>query len=178
MTSSRALLALVVLSLTGCTASQAEGVPSPAATSKAPDFALTSVEGKTVRLSDYLGRDVVLLDFWATWCTPCLGELPHLQELYAAHRAEGLTVIGIDMDGPETVANVESIVRRYGLQFPVLLDEETRVVAQYNPARDAPFAVLIDRSGKVIERRTGYTPGDEVSLEAKVKELLAAGRAQ
>ena len=127
-----------------------------------------------MRLSDHLGKDVVLLDFWATWCTPCLAEMPHLEAISRAHREKGLVVLGSSIDGPETVSNVDPVVRRYGVSFPVLLDEETRVQAQYNPARDAPFAVLIDRSGKVVERRAGYQPGDEKSLEARLLELLAA----
>jgi peroxiredoxin len=139
---------------------------------KATDFTLRSIDGRSVRLSDYLGKDVVLLNFWATWCVPCLGEMPELEKLHQKYKDQGLTIIGISMDGPETVANVDSTVRRYGVSYPVVLDEETRVVAAYNPTRDAPFAVLIDRTGRIVETTLGYAPGDEVELEQKLQVLL------
>ncbi len=139
---------------------------------KATDFTLRSTDGRSVRLSDYLGRDVVMLNFWATWCVPCLGEMPELEKLHQKYKDQGLTIIGISMDGPETIANVDSTVRRYGVSYPIVLDEETRVVAAYNPTRDAPFGVLIDREGRIIETRLGYAPGDEVELEQKLQVLL------
>lgn len=147
-----------------------------AAASRASDFSLDSVEGKTVRLSEYLGRDVILLNFWATWCVPCQAELPALSTLADKWKGKGLTVLSVAMDGPETVSNVEPIVRRLKLSFPVLLDTETRVVSVYNPARDAPFSVLIAADGTVSEKVVGYAPGDEVRLESKLEALLAARR--
>jgi peroxiredoxin len=136
------------------------------------DFALRDTSGRTVRLSDYLGRNVVLINFWATWCTPCSAELPHLNRMYEQHKAEGLVVLGIAMDGPETVANVGAVARRYNLNFPVLLDDETRVVGVYNPKRTAPFSVLIGRDSHIAKTREGYVPGDEVAIESDILSLL------
>lgn len=136
------------------------------------DFALRDMTGRTVRLSDYLGKQVVLLNFWASWCAPCAAELPQLDRLYQARKADGLIVLAIAMDGPETVANVAPIVRRYNLSFPVLLDEETRVVATFNPKRSAPFSVLIGRDAAVAKTREGYVAGDEKLIERDVAALL------
>lgn len=136
------------------------------------DFALRDMTGQIVRLSDYLGQQVVLINFWASWCAPCAAELPQLDRLYKAHKAEGFVVLGIAMDGPETVANVAPIVHRYDLSFPILLDEETRVVAMFNPKRAAPFSVLMGRDGRVAKTREGYVSGDEKSIEADVVSLL------
>lgn len=141
---------------------------------KASDFSLRALDGRTVRLSDHLGKDVIFLNFWATWCVPCLGEMPELQKLHQTYKDQGLTILGISMDGPESIANVEPTIRRYGINYPILLDEETRVVAIFNPARDAPFGVLIDREGRIVESMVGYSPGDEKKLEAKIQTLLAA----
>jgi peroxiredoxin len=82
-------------------------------------------------------------------------------------------VLGVAMDGPETVAQVGPWAQRYGLSFPVLLDEETRVVQQYNPKRAAPFNVMIGRDGAIAKTREGYSAGDEAELEADLKSLLA-----
>lgn len=154
--------------------------PKPTSGGAAPqrttDFALRDTEGRTVRLSDHLGERVILLNFWATWCVPCAAELPHLQRLYEAHQAEGFVVLAIAMDGPESLANVAPQARRYGLTFPVLLDEETRVVGLYNPKRAAPFNVLIDRSGAVVRTREGYSPGDERAMASDLQALLETGK--
>src|SRR5688572_836396 len=134
----RLFLALPIL-LAGCV----PGAPgSTTSAARASDFTLRALDGSTVRLSNHLGKDVVLLSFWATWCAPCLGEMPALEALHQAYKAQGFALLSVAMDGPESLANVESIARRYGLTYPVLLDEDTRVVAVYNPTRDAPFAVL------------------------------------
>ena len=138
----------------------------------ATDFTLRDVEGKDVRLSDFSGK-VVLIDFWATWCVPCEAEIPHLQKMYDENKEAGFVVLAVSMDGPETIANVGPFARRYNLSFPVLLDEETKVVGIYNPKRTAPLSVLIDRGGKIARVRAGYNPGDEALIAADVKRLLA-----
>lgn len=142
----------------------------------ARDFTLRDIRGRPVRLSDHLGEGVVVLNFWATWCGPCAVELPELQRLHRAYRANGLRVIAITMDGPETMANVAPLVRRHGLEFPVLLDEETRVVGTFNPKRTAPFTVFLRPDGTIAKTREGYAPGDERAIEADVRALLAEAK--
>lgn len=142
------------------------------AASSRTDFALRDLSGRTVRLSDYLGRNVVLLNFWATWCMPCAAELPQLNRMYERYKRRDFVVIGIAMDGPETVANVVPTARRHRLTFPILLDEETRVVGAYNPKRTAPYSVLIGRDGTVVKTREGYVSGDETAIESDVVAQL------
>ena len=139
---------------------------------RASDFALRDVDGRTVHLSDYLGKNVILINFWATWCAPCMGEMPHLERLYQQYKGQGLVVMSISMDGPESVANVAPTVRRLGLTYPILLDEETRVVGSYNPKKDAPFNVIIGKDGVIVKTKVGYSAGDEVALENDIKGLL------
>lgn len=139
---------------------------------KAPDFTLPGLKGGSVSLSDYLGKNVVLLDFWSTTCDPCMVEMPHLVAMYEKYKDRGFVILAISLDGPESLSQVQSIVHDKRMSFPVLLDQETKVIARYNPKRDMPFAVLIDKSGAVVDKRAGYTAGDEASLEAKVADLL------
>jgi peroxiredoxin len=180
----RAAVAATILVSTGCSSSTSSGgaatpdaskVASTGASSSgpsAPDFTLPTPDGKNLSLSDYLGKSVVLIDFWATTCDPCLVEIPHLVELYEKHKDKGFVVLAISADGPETRAQVTSVIHDKKMSFPVLLDEETTVIARYNPRRDMPFTVLIDKSGAIVRKQSGYTPGDELKLAAEVEKLL------
>ncbi len=141
---------------------------------QAPDFTLPSLEGGDVRLSDYLGKNVILLDFWSTTCAPCMVEMPHLVDLYKQHKDKGFIVLAISLDGPESRAQVSNVVHDKEMTFPVLLDEETTVVARYNPKRELPFAVLIGKDGTIVHKRGGYNPGDEKSLTVEIEKTLAS----
>jgi peroxiredoxin len=127
----------------------------------APDFTARDVDGATFRLSDHLGREVVLLDFWSTFCEPCKAEFPHLRALFDRERARGLLVVGVAMDGPETVADVPAFVKRFSIDFPVVVDDDSRIASLYNPKKSMPLSVLIDRAGHIAVVREGYNPGDE-----------------
>ena len=137
------------------------------------DFSLETIDGKTVSLSDYVGKNVIMIDFWATWCEPCLAAMPHLNEMYKTHKDEGFVLLSVSMDGPDTIAEVRSYTQRHNLEFPVLLDQESRAVSLYNPKRSAPFSVLIAKDGTILHKRDGYQPGDEVAIEEEVVDALS-----
>ena len=167
------VVGVVAAALAGGCASTAGSVAHESAVkgAQASDFTLRDLDGRQVHLSDFQGK-VVLLDFWATWCVPCSAELPQLEALYEQNKDAGLVVLGIAMDGPESVAQVLPFSRRYNLTFPTLLDEETRVVGAYNPQRIAPMTVLIDRRGIIARVRNGYNAGDEKLIADDVANLL------
>lgn len=151
----------------------AGGDESDSGGARPPDFELDTLDGDSVRLSDHLGKDVILIDFWATFCDPCLASMPHLDELYQKHKDKGFVVLGITIDGPDSIAQVRTEVKKLGVTFPILLDTETRVVALYNPKTSAPYSVLIGRDGRVITKKEGYTTGDASSIDADVEAALA-----
>jgi peroxiredoxin len=182
---SRALVAAAAAALAGASLGAGCGGPGAAsppggggaggvAGTTAPDFSARTVDGSTFRLSDHFGREVVLLDFMATFCEPCKAELPHLRAMYDENKAKGLLVVGVAMDGPETTADVPAFVRRFELDFPVVLDDDSTIASQYDPRKSMPFSVLIDRSGRIAKVREGYNPGDEKLVEADVERALAA----
>lgn len=138
----------------------------------ATDFSARDIDGKTVKLSTYLGKQAILLNFWQTWCEPCVAEFPHMRKMYDANKAKGFVMFGIAMDGPETVANVPAFAKRNQLNFPVLLDEDSHVAQIYNPKKSAPLSVLIDKTGKIAMIREGYNPGDEEYLAKDVAKVL------
>jgi peroxiredoxin len=139
----------------------------------APDFTASGVDGKTFRLSDHLGKSVVLLDFWSTYCEPCKAEFPHLKALYEEKKSQGLLVVGVAMDGPETIADVHSFVKRFELDFPVVTDDDSRIASLYDPKKSMPLSILIARSGHIVVVREGYNPGEEKLVAADVEKELA-----
>jgi peroxiredoxin len=154
----------------GAETPQGEGAVSSGTV--ASDFSARDTQGKTHRLADYLGKKAIVINFWATWCEPCVAEFPHLRRLYTEHKDQGLIILGVAMDGPETVANVPAFVSRNQINFPVLLDEDSQVAAIYNPKKSAPLSVLIDKQGRISTIREGYNPGDEDFLARDVAKLL------
>lgn len=136
------------------------------------DFFLKDIDGRTHALSDYLGDNVIVLSFWATWCEPCKKEMSQLQDLYQAHKDDGLTILAISMDEPETQGEVRPLVKQRGYTFPVLLDSESAVTNQFNTRRAAPFNLIIDRRQQIVWSHEGYVPGDEKKLEQAVFAAL------
>ena len=146
--------------------------PSATTAARPPDFELPRLDGGTERLSDHFGKDVVLVDFWATFCKPCLRAMPDLDALYRARKARGFVVLGVSIDGPGSTADVQAAVARLGVSFPILLDQESRAVALYNPRASAPFSVLIGRDGRVLAEREGYTTGAHAGIEQDIDAAL------
>jgi peroxiredoxin len=138
----------------------------------APDFTGRDLAGKTFRLSDHLGKEVVLLDFWSTYCEPCKAEFPHLRSMFDEAKGKGLLVVGVAMDGPETVADIPAFVKRMDIDFPVVVDEDSRIASLYNPKKSMPLSVLIDKAGHIAVVREGYNPGDEKLVATDVARAL------
>ncbi len=166
-----AALLLLACSSQGASSPSASDDIAPAGT-RAPDFTGRDTSGRTFRLSDHLGKEVVLLDFWATFCEPCKAEFPHLRAMYDAQKGKGLLVVGVAMDGPETSADLPAFVRRFNIDFPVVVDDDSRIASLYDPKKSMPLSVLIDRTGAIAVVREGYNPGDEKLVEADVQKAL------
>ena len=141
----------------------------------APDFTLRDVDGKEVQLQDFKGK-VIMVNFWATWCGPCKLEMPHLDKMDREFEDKGFEVISISTDDARAASKVKPLIKRGGYGFTVLLDKDTTVVAQYNPAKTLPYNALIDREGRIHKVYQGYNPGDEVEMRKDVEELLAKGQ--
>ncbi len=125
------------------------------------------LDGSVVRLSENKGR-VVLINFWATWCVPCLYELPHVQKLYERYRNKGLTVLAISTDFDR--ARVKPFVRKNGYTFPVLF-ADPGVQSDYE-VRSIPTTYLIDGKGRLRFMQMGYGPDTGTELEWALEQLL------
>jgi len=150
----------------------APGAGAASAQALPPDFELPRLDGGTERLSSHFGKDVILIDFWATFCKPCLRAMPELETMYRARKDRGFVVLGVSIDGPGSAAEVSAQVARLRVSFPILLDQESRAIALYNPRASAPFSVLIGRDGRVLAQREGYTTGSHQALTRDVDAAL------
>lgn len=127
----------------------------------APDFVIENLSGGDTGLADYKGN-VVLLNFWATWCMPCRAEMPGMEALWQKYREQGFVVVGISND-EGSKKRVETFTRLLDLSFPILLDPEGEVNDLYEVS-NMPTSFLIDRNGKIISRIVGSD--DWMSQEA------------
>ena len=134
----------------------------------APDFTLHSVAGSNLRLQEQRGQ-VVMLNFWASWCAPCRQEMPQLDRLYEKYHAAGFQLLGVNVD--EDVRNAAGVSSKLGLHFPVLLDTEKKVSRLYDLST-MPSTVLIDRDGRVRYIHRGYKDGYEQTYDEQIRELL------
>ncbi len=158
------MLALAIM-LAGCdVGSASSGVREG---ERASDFQLQSLDGKTVSLSSFRGKPV-LLNFWATWCGPCVGEMPYLQEIYKERSAEGLVVLAVNIGDPASQAN--GFMQHYELSLPVLLDTRRAVAEQYN-ITGIPTTFFIDKNGIIQGKVVGAFPSKE-SIERYLAEIV------
>lgn len=134
---------------------------------KAPDFQLKSFEGKTIKLSDYKGK-VIIIDFWATWCSPCRKGIPDLISIQKDF-SNDVVIIGISLDGEQTIKSVPDFVKSYGINYPIVYGDE-KVVAAYGGIEGIPTAFVIDKNGNVVDKHVGLV--DKSIYINKIKELL------
>lgn len=138
------LIGLIILR-GGLTSSSPERLPAPAEVGhSAPEFSLKNLEGETISLDHFRGK-VVFLNFWATWCVPCRGEMPLLQQ-FARENGGSTVVLGINLDEP--IDQVASFAAEAGITFPILLDTGSEVVTRY-AIRGYPTTVVVDRDGNI-----------------------------
>ena len=134
----------------------------------APDFTLKSNSGANIRLSELRG-EVVLINFWASWCGPCRQEMPILSELHDKYKAMGFTVLGVNVE--ENSSAARKLLKDLPVSFPVLFDNDSSVSRQYDVAA-MPSTVLIDRDGNMRYLHKGYKPGLENSYIEQVRSLI------
>jgi len=155
-----------VLAFTSGMTAYAECTAEPAAANL--DFTLKDMDGNDVALGDYAGN-VILLDFWATWCGPCRIEIPGFIEMYDAYKAEGFAVLGISIDDPPDA--LQLYAEEFGMNYPVLIgDGRDDVKDTYGPLIGFPTTLLIDRDGTICHRHTGFAPREQ--FEEEIRALL------
>jgi peroxiredoxin len=140
------IIMCAALITTGCAPS------CPDIDGKAPDFTLENVHGESISLRDLEGK-IVMLNFWATWCGPCLIEIPHLQAVYDSRSGEDLVLLAIDIG--ESASTVKKFIDDRGITFPILLDTQAKVANKYCLSQVVPQTLFIDDEGILRARKIG-----------------------
>ncbi len=150
--------------LAGCSSGPKAGEPAPA-------FAAMNSEGENVQLASYAGR-VTVLDFWATWCGPCRKAMPHVQALHERYAANpGVAVVGVHFDANYRAANPADYFAKNGYSFDLIPDG--RSIAEAYGVSSIPTFVVIDASGTIVHRQTGFGPGDVDAFAEIIDAQLA-----
>jgi len=141
------------------------GAPAPSA---APDFTLPARDGGSVHLGDLKGQ-VVMINFWATWCGPCRQEMPLLQQIQAKYESLGFTLLGVNVE-PDSAA-AKTWLQQVPVSFPILFDQRNEVAERFG-VQGMPSSVFVDRAGNVRYVHRGYQPGDEAKYADMVRSLV------
>lgn len=147
----------------------AGNIPIPRQGFQAPDFRLNTIFGEDITLSNLNGKPV-LINFWASWCPPCVAEMPAIQKIYQEYGNEGFIVLAVNASNQDNLNNAVKFVEKNNLKFPILLDSDGQVSNQYL-VQSLPTSFFIDRSGKIQEIVIGG-PMAESLLRIRVEKLL------
>lgn len=163
MSTHRLRLLALAATLLASLAANAEVLKGPAA-----NFTLIDRNGKAVSLAQFKG-EVVMLNFWASWCKPCRQEMPLLEQLYKRYKALGFTLVGVNVD--EDSAKGAALLQDVPVTFPVVFDAKSEVSTLYK-LQGMPSSIFIDRQGQLRYLHTGYMPGDEQEYDKQVRALI------
>jgi len=144
------------------------GITARADPGVAPDFALQSRDGGTVSLAQLRGQ-VVMINFWATWCGPCREEMPHLEALHQRYAALGFTLLGVNVE--ENSEDAKEWLEETPVSFSILFDPENYVSELYDVVA-MPSTVLVDRQGNLRFSHHGYQPGYENEYQTQIRALI------
>lgn len=136
--------------------------------SMAPDFTLKSREGVNIKLSELRGQ-VVMVNFWASWCGPCRQEMPLLQQLFDRYQSLGFSLLGVNVD--EDRAEADKMLSDLPVSFPILYDDRNNVSKLYQ-VKAMPTTIMVDRDGRIRYLHKGYKPGYEEDYQQQIRELL------
>jgi thiol-disulfide isomerase/thioredoxin len=138
-----------------------------------PDFRLRDTENHWQTFDDIRGASLTIIDFWATWCAPCVRAFPHLIILHQKYKAQGVGFVGISIDSPRNIPKVQPFTRAHKLTYPVLLDPNSEYASRLQVV-NVPTLLIISSKREIIYRHEGYQPGDEKIIEREIENALEA----
>lgn len=144
---------------------------NPSHARKIASFKLKNLGNKQSSNTELKGDKFTIIDFWATWCKPCLKSIPKLTNLYEKYKGKGVQIIGISIDSPRNLSKVKPLTKSLGITYPILLDLNSELATKMQ-VTVVPTLFIIDESDEIISIHQGYRPGDEKVLDKEITELL------
>lgn len=138
---------------------------------KVNNFRLKNLDNRPTTFTSLKGDQLTVIDFWATWCKPCIKSLPKLVEISEELKSEGVSFIGISIDGPRNLAKVKPFARSLGVNYPVLLDTNSEVMAKLG-VRAIPTLLIVNSDNEIVYFHEGYKPGEEIAIREEILKLL------
>ena len=136
------------------------------------NYTLRDVNNQTVSLYELKGETITILDFWTTWCRPCRKAIPELNKIYDQYKDQGVNIVGVNCDGPRTVAQVPGVTRSLQIQYPVLMDVNSDIPNSLNLS-NFPTLIILDQKNKIKYFHEGFIPGDEEEIISAIDKLLS-----
>jgi thiol-disulfide isomerase/thioredoxin len=155
------LMIIIMLLWTGTVKSQGQKI----------DFALPDLENRQRTFKELMGEKLTLIDFWASWCRPCMRAIPELNLISSEYKAMGVNVIGINCDGPRSASKVLPLSRALQINYPVIRDEGSDVMKSLN-LTSFPTLLIVNRLGEILWIHDGFIPGDEVKIKQQIDKFL------
>ncbi len=141
------------------------------ANNEIPNFRLKNLDNRTVSFNQIKGENLTVIDFWATWCKPCVKSIPEFVKMDEEFDDDDVKFIGISIDGPRNEAKVKPFIKSLGVKYPVLRDSDSSVMARLRVTA-VPTLLIVNSDNEVLYFHEGYKSGEEVEIKEKIKELL------
>lgn len=140
-------------------------------TAQEPYFRLKDVSNQWQEYDDLKGRQLTVIDFWATWCQPCIMSIPHLNELALDYTEKGVSFIGVSVDGPRNQSKIAPFTKSMGVSYPILRDMNSELMGDLGVTA-VPTLLIYNAEGELLYTHEGFRPGDEASIRETISSLL------
>lgn len=135
------------------------------------NFSLPNLENNIISYNELKGTDLTLIDFWATWCKPCVHAIPKLDDLYKEYDSQSVQFLGINVDGPRNLSKVKPFVNALNVGYPILLDTDQEIMQRLNVSA-LPTLLIANSKDEIVYVHEGYQPGDERMIKEEIERLL------
>lgn len=136
-----------------------------------PYFRLKDLSNQWIEYDELKGEQLTVIDFWATWCQPCVQSIPHLNEMAEEYKERGVNFIGVSVDGPRSQSKLAPFLNSMGVTYPILRDINSELMADLNVTA-VPTLLIFDASGEMVHLHEGFRPGDETGIANEIESLL------
>lgn len=137
-----------------------------------PFFRLRDLDNQWKEYEDLKGTELTVIDFWATWCQPCVKSIPLLNEMYGAFLEHGVGFIGVSIDGPRNQSKIQPFIQSMGIDYPILRDMDSELMSELGVTA-VPTLLLFNKEGELIYVHEGFRPGDEEVIRTHINKHLA-----